>query len=97
MLRYRSNSGNELRVSKPSDSIRRAYVLDDEPGIRAFVSHVLVANGFDALQFSSTLPLLTKLKLEPPEVLILDLALGQSDAVEVIRHLEILKYKGKVL
>jgi CheY-like chemotaxis protein len=33
----------------------------------------------------------------PPEVVILDLSLGQSDAVEVIRQLSTLKYQGNVL
>lgn len=97
MFVYWRQSDNELLVANFPDSARRAYVLDDEPGIRAFVTHVLAGAGFSALPFSGTLPLLAKLKLEPPEILILDLALGQSDAIEVIRHLEILKYKGKVL
>jgi len=32
-----------------------------------------------------------------PELIVLDLALGQSDAVEVVRYLEVMKYSGKVL
>ena len=76
---------------------RLAYVLDDEEGIRAFVCHVLAANGFTAHPFSSNIPLLARLAVHRPELLVLDLALGPSDAVEVIRHLEVLRYKGKVL
>jgi EAL domain-containing protein (putative c-di-GMP-specific phosphodiesterase class I)/ActR/RegA family two-component response regulator len=76
---------------------RRAYILDDEAGIRAFVSQVLEQSGFEAHQFASVAPLLAKVELDPPGVLVLDLALGQSDAVEVIRHLESLSYRGKVL
>jgi EAL domain-containing protein (putative c-di-GMP-specific phosphodiesterase class I)/ActR/RegA family two-component response regulator len=76
---------------------RVAYVLDDEPQIAAFVRHALTTHGYVAKQFSSVLPLLAEVKVERPELLVLDIALGQSDAVEVIRHLEILQYRGKVL
>ena len=37
------------------------------------------------------------LEISPPDLVVLDLALGQSDAVEIIRRLEILKYKGSIL
>lgn len=86
-----------LAVIASTSPERRAYVLDDDPGIRKFVQHVLAAAGYSPAQFSSSLPLLAKLKSEPPELIVLDLALGQSDAVEVICHLEILRYAGKVL
>jgi EAL domain-containing protein (putative c-di-GMP-specific phosphodiesterase class I) len=41
--------------------------------------------------------MLARLESTPPEVVVLDLALGQSDAIEVIRRLAALKYLGKVL
>ncbi len=84
-------------VERSAQALRRVYVLDDEPGIRAFVCHVAVRNGFEAAGFSSTTALLPKLALEPPEILVLDLALGESDAVEVMQRLETLSYRGKVL
>jgi EAL domain-containing protein (putative c-di-GMP-specific phosphodiesterase class I)/FixJ family two-component response regulator len=74
-----------------------AYVLDDDPRVRATVLHALGAIGYDALEFSSPEPMLAKLKAAPPEVVVLDLSLGQSDAVEVLRQLADLKYAGKVL
>jgi CheY-like chemotaxis protein len=47
-------------------------------------------------QFASPAALFADIKKASPELIVLDLALGQSDAIEVIRHLEILGYKGKV-
>jgi EAL domain-containing protein (putative c-di-GMP-specific phosphodiesterase class I) len=41
--------------------------------------------------------LVEELAIESCEILILDLALGQSDAVEVMQHLDRLSYRGKVL
>jgi EAL domain-containing protein (putative c-di-GMP-specific phosphodiesterase class I)/ActR/RegA family two-component response regulator len=78
-------------------SERLAYVLDDEPRIGAVVCQILKASGFVARQFSEPVPFFVQLKMAPPEVLVLDLALGQTDAVEVIRQLDTLKYKGKIL
>jgi EAL domain-containing protein (putative c-di-GMP-specific phosphodiesterase class I)/FixJ family two-component response regulator len=84
-------------TSREDVTARSAYVLDDDPGVRASVLFILTAIGYEALGFSTPAPMLAKLKASPPEVVILDLSLGQSDAVEVIRQLSILKYDGKVL
>lgn len=78
-------------------SERLAYVLDDEARVGTIVCHILTSIGFTARQFSSPMPFLAEVKIAPPELIILDLALGQSDAVEVIRHLEVLKFRGKTL
>jgi EAL domain-containing protein (putative c-di-GMP-specific phosphodiesterase class I)/FixJ family two-component response regulator len=75
----------------------RAYVLDDEAEIGALVAQVLVACRLLPRQFTSPEPFLDAIKDAPPELVVLDLALGQSDAIEVMRQLEILKYRGKVL
>jgi diguanylate cyclase (GGDEF)-like protein len=74
-----------------------AFVLDDEPQIATLVGKVLAACGIAPRQFTAPEPFLAELKISPPELVVLDLSLGQSDAVEVIRHLEILKYAGEVL
>lgn len=78
-------------------SVGRAFVLDDEAPIAAIVCKVLAACGITASQFTSPPSFLAELRKSPPDLIVLDLSLGQSDAVEVIRHLEISKYKGQVL
>lgn len=75
----------------------RAFVLDDEPQVATVVSKVLEACGFVPRQFTAPPAFFTELKDSPPELIVLDLSLGQSDAVEVMRHLEVSKYQGKVL
>jgi EAL domain-containing protein (putative c-di-GMP-specific phosphodiesterase class I)/ActR/RegA family two-component response regulator len=74
-----------------------AYVLDDEPQIAAIVGSALGTAGYDARLFSAPMPFFVEIKKATPEVIVLDLALGQTDAVEVIRRLEVLKFTGKVL
>jgi FixJ family two-component response regulator len=75
----------------------RGFVLDDDRGIQKMVCRVLTQNGFDALPFSSTIALFSALKAQAPDFLVLDLALGRSDGIEVIRHLETAGYEGNVL
>jgi EAL domain-containing protein (putative c-di-GMP-specific phosphodiesterase class I)/FixJ family two-component response regulator len=76
---------------------RCAFVLDDEVEIGALVVQVLKTCGFASRQFTMPLPFLKELELSPPDLVVLDLALGQSDAVEIIRQLDVLKYKGSIL
>jgi DNA-binding response OmpR family regulator len=74
-----------------------AYVLDDDAQIAAVVCKVLSTCGLNPRQFTAPEPFLTALEDESPDLIVLDLALGQSDAVEIIRDLEIHKYQGEVL
>jgi EAL domain-containing protein (putative c-di-GMP-specific phosphodiesterase class I)/FixJ family two-component response regulator len=76
---------------------RVAYVLDDEAQIAAFVCNVLRASGFDAQPFADPVTLFVETKRALPDLIVLDLALGQSDAVEVIRYLETMRFRGNVL
>jgi EAL domain-containing protein (putative c-di-GMP-specific phosphodiesterase class I) len=57
----------------------------------------MIQSGFNAAAFSCAQSFLEMLKREPPEIVVLDLALGQSDAVEIIQHLAAVCYRGKVL
>src|SRR5215471_9918657 len=90
-------------VSSPNRSTasttrgRIAYVLDDEAQIGAFVCEVLIANGFEARQFADPLAFLAAVKAHAPQLTVVDLALGHSDAVEVIRQLEAAHFKGGIL
>jgi EAL domain-containing protein (putative c-di-GMP-specific phosphodiesterase class I)/FixJ family two-component response regulator len=81
----------------PISNGQLAYVLDDEPQIRAIVCRILDSLGFAAHQFADPASLFADIKKASPELIVLDLALGHSDAVEVIRHLETFSYKGRVL
>jgi EAL domain-containing protein (putative c-di-GMP-specific phosphodiesterase class I)/CheY-like chemotaxis protein len=74
-----------------------AYVLDDEARIAALVCQYLQACGYEPRAFSTALPFLAQTKTIPPAVIVLDLALGETDAVEMIRRLEVLQFAGTVL
>jgi EAL domain-containing protein (putative c-di-GMP-specific phosphodiesterase class I)/CheY-like chemotaxis protein len=81
----------------PNSSGQLAYVLDDEPQVRTFVCKILASIGYVARQFAGLVPFFSDLRNVAPELIVLDLILGQSDAIEVIRYLDAFHYKGKVL
>jgi EAL domain-containing protein (putative c-di-GMP-specific phosphodiesterase class I) len=74
-----------------------AYILDDEKEIGALVSQALGTCGYATRQFIAAAPFLEALGASHPGLVVLDLALGQSDAIEIIRQLETLKFKGAIL
>jgi len=90
-------SSSQPSQPRSSPAGRLAFILDDEPQVRAIVGKILASIGFEARQFAAPAALFADLKNDSPELIVLDLALGQSDAVEVIRHLETFRYPGKVL
>ena len=76
---------------------RAVYVLDDDARVRSSVVYILADSGYQPVEFSEPAPMLEQLKLVVPEIIVLDLALGKSDAVDVMRHLVDLKFAGKIL
>lgn len=84
-------------MARRDQTKKLVYVLDDELGIRMMLAHVLTAAGYDVAQFATSLSLLKTIGQSAPDILVLDLSLAESDAIEVIRQLEIIKFKGEVL
>jgi EAL domain-containing protein (putative c-di-GMP-specific phosphodiesterase class I)/FixJ family two-component response regulator len=90
-------SNSQPPAARPASAGQLAYILDDEPQVRAIVGKILVSIGFEPHPFATPALLFADLKKVSPDLIVLDLALGQSDAIEVIRHLETFHYPGKVL
>ncbi len=76
---------------------RLAFVLDDEPRLGVALCKVLSGIGINARQFVDPAAFLSELEPCNPDLILLDLALGQSDAIDVIHQLEARKYKGRVM
>jgi DNA-binding response OmpR family regulator len=84
-----NTSGETARV--------RVFVLDNELKVAAIVGKVLEAGGFSARTFTAMPQFFAELTREPPDLVVLDLSLGDSNAVEVICRLKASDYRGKVL
>lgn len=80
-----------------SQSAELAFVLDDDARIGSLVCHYLQMCGYESRAFSTPLPFITETKSSPPALIVLDLALGQTDGIEIIRQLEVMRFAGKVL
>lgn len=74
-----------------------AFVVDDEPQVRAFVSNAMMSSGFRPVQLSSNADVEGALRDVIPQLIVLDLSLGDSDAIEVLRALAALQFQGDVL
>jgi DNA-binding NtrC family response regulator len=80
-----------------SDGLPRlAFVIDDEKGICVFVSVALKKLGFDVAAFNNAKEALAALDARLPEIIFLDIALKQSDAIDVIKGLGGRGYGGVV-
>src|SRR3569623_3723142 len=74
-----------------------AFVGDDEPQVRALVSIVLANAGCKPMQCASSGEVEAALRDVIPQAIILDLSLGDSDAIEVLRMLSGMHFQGDVL
>jgi EAL domain-containing protein (putative c-di-GMP-specific phosphodiesterase class I)/ActR/RegA family two-component response regulator len=74
-----------------------AFVVDDEAQVRTFVSNVLRSSGFVPHQFTSSAEVEAALPRLTPQLIVLDLSLGDSDAIEVLRNLAAVRFHGDVV
>jgi EAL domain-containing protein (putative c-di-GMP-specific phosphodiesterase class I) len=74
-----------------------AFVLDDEPKVGTVVCKMLSAMGISARKFMDAEEFLSEAVRHSPDLVILDLSLEGTDAIDVIRRLEAIKFNGKVL
>ena len=74
-----------------------AYVLDDETAVATMICKQLTMLGMEAWQYNDPDHFFKALRVSRPNLVVLDLALGRSDAVEVIQKLDALKFIGKIL
>jgi FixJ family two-component response regulator len=74
-----------------------AFIVDDDEAVRDNVRDVLTACGVTAMGFDTASAALAALDaVGHPRIILLDVALSQSDAIDVIHGLRSRKYAGKV-
>lgn len=74
-----------------------AFVLDDDSAVRRMIAQVLQISGFAVEDFATPKAMLAALAESVPSLIVLDLSLGESDAVEVMRELALRSFDGCVL
>lgn len=73
------------------------YILDDESAIGTIVCRVLDQCGLQGKAFEEPTEFISGVTLDHPHLIILDLSLGRTDAIEVIRSLEAASYQGDII
>jgi DNA-binding NtrC family response regulator len=73
-----------------------AFVIDDEADIRQLVAMTLAEQGYKTESFSAAKAALVALDRDHPAVVFLDVALLQSDAIDVLIGLGAQRYGGVV-
>jgi EAL domain-containing protein (putative c-di-GMP-specific phosphodiesterase class I)/FixJ family two-component response regulator len=86
-----------LALDQKADGVGLAFVLDDEPKVGTVVCKMLGAIGIGARHFVAVDKFLHEVSRCNPDLVVLDIMLGSTDAVEVIRQLQVLKFNGRVL
>jgi len=62
-------------------------VLDDNEQVGAFVQRLAEGMGYAACATTSVVDFMARCSVSPPDEIVLDLQLGESDGIEVLRHL----------
>ena len=88
---------NPASAGTTKDGRSLAFILDDEPDIRALITHIVETSGFAARSFGRATSLLMALTEASPQIIILDLSLGDTDGVDVIRSLAASRFGGAIL
>jgi DNA-binding NtrC family response regulator len=73
-----------------------AFVIDDDTRICQFIAATLMEHGIEAATFQTAKPALAAIEQRPPVVVFCDVALLQSDAIDVLRGLGAMRYRGVV-
>lgn len=83
--------------ARAGSSERIVYIMDDDPAVCGAIRRVLTNAGFSAREFTRVTELELALALVLPDAILLDLSLGECDAIEVIRRLAAAHFGGAIL
>ena len=75
----------------------RAFVIDDDPQICAVVSKALEGRGYIASEYTMLKEVEAALALIRPELIVLDLTLGETDAIDVMKRVAASRFNGHIL
>jgi len=77
---------------------RHALVVDDDPLLQRLVCSLMERRGYEVSSASSVAETRTHLELDAqPDIIVLDLALGEEDGVDVLEHLAKVGCKSAIL
>jgi EAL domain-containing protein (putative c-di-GMP-specific phosphodiesterase class I)/FixJ family two-component response regulator len=94
MVQFPQVSGSPV-LGGPEDQ-PLCYILDNDAPVRRIISFGAARKNFRSVECRSLEVLMERVLLERPDLIFIDIEAANSDAVEVIRHLESVSYDGVV-
>jgi two-component system nitrogen regulation response regulator NtrX len=80
----------------PNTAAPFAVIVDDEEAICRFIARALARLGVESSTFQTAEPAVASLDQRRPDIVFLDIALAQSDAIDVIKGLSEKHYTGPI-
>jgi len=78
------------------DKNKTIMVVDDNPDIITIVKTILEGKGYSVLSASSGAELLNMLKVQNPDLIILDIMMPEMDGLEVLSRLKAMSETAKI-
>jgi EAL domain-containing protein (putative c-di-GMP-specific phosphodiesterase class I)/CheY-like chemotaxis protein len=75
----------------------RILIFDDDPAVGRLVARIATMSGMDAAAVTTADQFALCFKIDPPEIVMLDLQLGDTDGVSQLRRLAEWEFKGSLL
>jgi CheY-like chemotaxis protein len=92
--------GGDRRVGAKADNVKPAtpfaLIIDDQETVCQTVAMVLASLGVESTTYVTAKPAIASLDQRRPDIIFLDVALEQSDAIDVIKGLSEKHYTGIV-
>jgi CheY-like chemotaxis protein len=86
----------EVREGASMDKNKTIMVVDDNPDIITIVKTILEGKGYSVLSASSGAELLNMLKVQNPDLIILDIMMPEMDGLEVLSRLKAMSETAKI-
>jgi len=83
-------------AARPAAPAPVCFIVEDEPGIRQIITYSLHDFGISTKEFEDAPSVLDALLQVKPDLLFLDVSLNGSDAIDVIRGLAQLQFRGAI-
>jgi EAL domain-containing protein (putative c-di-GMP-specific phosphodiesterase class I)/ActR/RegA family two-component response regulator len=89
--------GSVMIADGPREARRLVYVLDDDPALCSVLAGLLGELHCGTREFTRAADMEVALALAAPDLIMVDLSLGESDAIEVMRSLASRRFDGALM
>lgn len=86
-----------MEDGNPAGEANRVLVIDDDPGVAAVIGRIARRSGFDVIVTADPADFRQRVRAWRPGIIILDLAMPETDGVELLRYLADERVTARIL